>query len=79
MNGNVNANIQQIMAFKKQGKSPQQVMKMIMAQNPQLQQTLTQMKNMAGNRSPKEFIMQMARQNGVEETTLGMIEDMLNN
>ena len=79
MNGNVNANIQQIMALKKQGKSPQQVMQMIMAQNPQLQQTLTQMKNMAGNRSPKEFIMQMARQNGVEETTLGMIEDMLNN
>lgn len=79
MNGNVNANIQQIMAFKKQGKSPQQVMQMIMAQNPQLQQTLTQMKNMAGNRSPKEFIMQMARQNGVEEATLGMIEDMLNN
>ena len=79
MNGNVNANIQQIMALKKQGKSPQQVMQMIMAQNPQLQQTLPQMKNMAGNRSPKEFIMQMARQNGVEETTLGMIEDMLNN
>lgn len=79
MNGNVNANIQQIMALKKQGKSPQQVMQMLMAQNPHLQQTLTQMKNMAGNRSPKEFVMQIARQNGVEETTLGMIEDMFNN
>lgn len=79
MNGNVNANIQQIMALKKQGKSPQQVMQMLMAQNPQLQQTLTQMKNMAGNRSPKEFIIQMARQNGVEEATLGMIEQMFNN
>ena len=79
MNGNVNANIQQIMAFKKQGKSPQQVMQILMQQNPQLQQTLTQMKNMAGNRSPKEFVMQMARQNGVEETTIGKIEDMFNN
>ena len=79
MNGNVNANIQQIMALKKQGKSPQQVMQMLIQQNPQLRQTLTQMKNMAGDRSPKEFVMQMARQNGVEETTLVMIEDMFNN
>lgn len=79
MNENINQNIQQIMALKKQGKSPQQVMQMLMAQNPQLQQTLTQMKNMAGNRSPKEFIIQMARQNGVEEATLGMIEQMFNN
>lgn len=79
MNGNVNANIQQIMALKRQGKSPQAVMQMLIQQNPQLQQTLTQMKNMAGNRSPKEFIMQMARQNGVEEATLGMIEEMFNN
>lgn len=79
MNGNVNANIQQIMALKKQGKSPQEVMQMLIQQNPQVQQTLTQMKNMAGNRSPKEFIMQMARQNGVEEATLGMIEGMFNN
>lgn len=79
MNGNVNTNIQQIMALKKQGKSPQAVMQMLIQQNPQLQQTLTQMKNMAGNRSPKEFVMQMARQNGVEEATLGMIEQMFNN
>ena len=79
MNGNVNANIQQIMAFKKQGKNPQQVMNILLAQNPQLQQTLTQLKNMAGDRSPKEFIMQMARQNGVDEATLGMIEGMFNN
>lgn len=79
MNGNVNANIQQIMALKKQGKSPQQVMQILMQQNPQLQQTLTQMKNMAGDRNPKEFVMQMARQNGVGEATLGMISDIFNN
>ena len=79
MNSNVNQNIQRIMALKRQGKSPQAVMQMLIQQNPQLQQTLTQMKNMAGNRSPKEFIMQMARQNGVEEATLGMIEDMFSN
>lgn len=79
MNNNVNFNIQQIMALKQQGKTPQEVMQMLMKQNPNLQNTLTQMKNMAGNRSPKEFIMQLARQNGVEEATLGMIEGMFNN
>lgn len=79
MNNNINTNIQQIMALKKQGKSPQQVMQMLMQQNPQLQNTLTQMKNMAGDRSPKEFIMQMARQNGVDSATMGMIEQMFNN
>lgn len=78
MNNNVNANIQQIMALKQQGKTPQQVMQMLIQQNPQVQQTLTQMKNMAGGRNPKEFIMQMARQNGVEEATLGMIESVFN-
>jgi DNA-binding CsgD family transcriptional regulator len=79
MNNNVNANLQQIMALKKQGKSPQEVMQILMRQNPNLQQTLTQMKNMAGDRNPKEFIMQLARQNGVEEATLGMIDGMFNN
>lgn len=79
MNNNVNANLQQIMALKKQGKSPQEVMQILMRQNPNLQQTLTQMKNMAGDKSPKEFIMQLARQNGVEEATLGMIDGMFNN
>lgn len=79
MNVNVNENLKQIMLLKQQGKNPQKVMQMLIQQNPQLQHTLTQMKNMAGNRSPKEFVMQMARQNGVEETTLGMIEDMFNN
>ena len=52
---------------------------MMLQQNPQLQQTLIQLQNMANGRSPKEFIMQMAKQNGVEEATLSMIGDMFNN
>lgn len=79
MNGNVNENLKQIMLLKQQGKNPQQVMQMLIQQNPQLRQTLAQMKNMAGDRNPKEFVMQMARQNGVGEATLGMISDIFNN
>lgn len=79
MNNNVTANIQQIMALKNQGKTPQEVMQMLIQQNPQVQNTLKQMKNMAGNRSPQEFVMQMARQNCIDSDTMGMIQSMFNN
>ena len=42
-------------------------------------QQLTQLKNMANGRNPKEFIMQMARQNGVEEATLAILNQMFDN
>jgi hypothetical protein len=54
------------------------IMNMIMQQNPQMQQALTQLQNMANGRNPKEFIMQIAKQNGVEETTLAMLGEMFN-
>ena len=79
MNGNINANIQQIMALKKQGNSPQAVMQMLMQQNPQLQQTLTQMKNMANGRNPRDFVMQLAKQNGADDISLQMIGQMFDN
>lgn len=50
-----------------------------MQQNPQLQQTLTQMKNMANGRNPRDFIMQLARQNGADELSLQMIGEMFGN
>jgi hypothetical protein len=79
MNGNINSNIQQIMNLKRQGKSPQAVMQMLMQQNPQLQQTLTQMKNMANGRNPRDFIMQLAKQNGADDMSLQMISQMFDN
>lgn len=79
MNNQLNQSLQRIMQMKQQGKNPQMVMNMLMQQNPQIQQTLTQLKNMANGRSPKEFIMQMAKQNGVEEATLVMLNQMFDN
>ena len=67
------------MTAKKQGKNPQMIMQTILQQNPQMQQTLTQLQNMANGRNPKEFIMQIAKQNGVEETTLAILGEMFNN
>lgn len=78
-NNQLNYVLQNIANAKRQGKNPQMVMNMMLRQNPQIQQTLIQLKNMVGNRNPKEFFMQMAKQNGVEETTLGMLNQMFDN
>lgn len=79
MNNQLNKTLQNIYNAKKQGKNPQVVMNMMLQQNPQMQQTLTQLKNMANGRNPKEFFMQMAKQNGVEEATLSLLDEMFNN
>ena len=78
-NNQLNYALQNIVNAKRQGKNPQMVMNMMLQQNPQMQQTLMQLKNMVGNRNPKEFFMQMAKQNGVEETTLVMLNQMFDN
>lgn len=78
-NNQLNYLLQNIANAKRQGKNPQMVMNMMLQQNPQIQQTLMQLKNMVGDRNPKEFFMQMAKQNGVEEATLGMLNQMFDN
>ena len=76
MANDINAVISQIMALKKQGKNPQAVMQMLFNQNPQYQQMATQLKNMAGGRNPQEFVMQMARQNGVSQENLQAMQEL---
>ena len=66
----INQTLEQIIRFYDSGCNPQQVMKNMMQQNPQMNQMQTQMRNMAQGRSPKEFILQMAKQNGVSEQNL---------
>ena len=65
MQNNINESLNVILQYKRQGMTPQAVMDMLLQQNPQLQTTLQQMQNMAQGRSPREFVMQFARQNGV--------------
>lgn len=66
----INQTIEQIIRFYDSGGNPQQVMQNIMQQGTPIGQVQTQMKNMAQGRSPKEFILQMAKQNGVSEQNL---------
>lgn len=81
MNNNydVNMAIQSIMQMKNAGRNPQQVMQMLIQQNPQTQQMLTQLQNMAKGKNPREFFTQLAKQNGVNDQNLQMIMQMFGN
>lgn len=69
-NGDINQTIQSILQMRNAGQNPQMILQMILQRNPQYQQLLTQMQNMANGRSTQEFVMQLARQNGANEQSL---------
>ena len=75
MNGgyDVNQALQNIIAMKNSGKNPQAILQMLMQQNPQLQQQIAMLQNMAKGKSPKEFFSQLARQNGVNEQNMAQL------
>jgi hypothetical protein len=75
-NYDVNQALQSVFSMKNAGRNPQQIMQMLMQQNPQMQQTLVMLQNMAQGKSPKEFFSQLARQNGVNEQNMQMIMQM---
>ena len=58
------------MSFKQAGRNPAQLMQMMMQRNPQYNQLMTTLKNMAQGRNPREFIIQLAKQNGVSEQNI---------
>ena len=76
MNGNVNSLISQIMALQQQGKNPQAVMQMLMQRNPNYQQAMQRLQNMAQGRDMKDFVMQLARQQGVSQENLQAMQNM---
>ena len=69
-NNDINQAIENIIALYDRGGSPQQVMQSMMQKNNQVGQMQSQLQNMAQGRSPKEFLIQLARQNGVSEKNL---------
>ena len=73
----VNMAIQSIMQMKNAGRNPQQVMQMLMQQNPQMQQNLAVLQNMAKGKNPQEFFTQLAKQNGVSDQNLQLIMQMI--
>lgn len=69
----VNQSLQSIFAMKNAGRNPQQLMQMLMQQNPQVQQMLSTLQNMAQGKNPKEFFTQLAKQNGVSEQNMAQL------
>ena len=73
----INQALQSIFQMKEAGRNPQQVMQMLMQQNPQLQQTLGILQNMAKGKNPQEFFSQLAQQNGVSAQNIQNIMQMV--
>ena len=73
MGNGINEQISAIMSLKQRCMQPQQVMQMMFQQNPQLQQQMQTVKNMMNGKNPKEFVTQLARQNGVNEQSMQML------
>lgn len=72
----VNQALQNIFQMKNAGRNPQQLLQMMMQQNPQMQQTLSVLQNMSKGKSPQEFFTQLARQNGVSEQNMAQLMQM---
>ena len=72
----VNQALQNIIAMKNSGKNPQAILQMFMQQNPQVAQMMTQFRNMSNGQNPRDFITQMARQQGLSEQNISAIQQM---
>jgi hypothetical protein len=71
-----NQALQNLFAMKNSGKNPQIILQMIMQQNPQVAQLMTQFRNMSNGQNPRDFITQMARQNGLSEQNISTIQQI---
>ena len=75
----VNQALQSIFQMRNAGQNPQAIMQMLIQRNPQYSQMLTQIRNMSQGRNPREFVMQLARQNGVNEQNMAQLMQMFGN
>ena len=73
----LNATIERIITMHDKGGNPQQIMQDMRQQGTPIGQMKSQMQNMAQGRSPMEFILQIAKQNGVSEQNLQGIARIL--
>lgn len=74
----VNQALQNIIAMKKSGQNPKALLQIMMQQNPQVAQLMTQFQNMSKGQNPRNFVTQLARQNGLSEQNIADIQQMFN-
>lgn len=73
MNNQLMQNISAVLNMANSGRSPKDIMNMYFRSNPQFNQMMTQVQNMAQGRTPQEFITQIAKQNGVDQATIDQL------
>lgn len=72
----VNQALQSVFQMRNAGQNPQAILQMMIQQNPQIQQQLAMLQNMANGRNPRDFFSQLAKQNGVSEQNLAQLMQM---
>lgn len=73
MNNQLNQNIDMIINMANMKRNPQQIMQMMLQQNPQIREMMTQIQNMAQGRTPQEFITDLAKQNGIGQDRIDQL------
>ena len=80
MINNLNNSLQSIINLANSGKSPNEVINMLIQQNPNVKQGLTQLQNMAQGRNMRDFVMQLMKQNtGINPQMFDNLSRMLGN
>lgn len=67
---NINQMIENVISFYNSGGNPNEFMQSIIRNNPNINMFNTQLKNMAQGKNMTEFLLQLAKQNGVNEKNL---------
>lgn len=76
MQNNINEQISLVMSLKQQGMTPQQALQYLSKQNPHITEGIATLKNMAQGRDMKQFVTQLAMQNGVSQENLQALQQM---
>lgn len=80
MINNLNNSLQSIINLANSGKSPNEVINMLIQQNPNVKQGLTQLQNMAQGRNMRDFVMQLMKQNtGINPQIFDSLSRMMGN
>jgi hypothetical protein len=77
MNNQLNQNIDMIINMANMKRNPQQIMQMMIQQNPQIREMMTQIQNMAQGRTPQEFITDLAKQNGISQDRIDQLLNIM--
>lgn len=64
------------MSLKQQGYTPQQALAYLSKQNPHINEGIATLKNMAQGKDMKQFVTQLAMQNGVSQENLQALQQM---